>query len=52
MDVLPRTKKDWYVKDMLRLKINFEVTFSPVARMEVIKMILAYACSKNIKVYM
>jgi hypothetical protein len=31
--------------------IDFEETFSPVARMEVIQLILAYACSKNIKVY-
>jgi hypothetical protein len=31
--------------------IDFEETFSPVARMEVICLILAYACSKNVKVY-
>lgn len=31
--------------------IDFEETFSPVARMESIRMILAYASSKNIKVY-
>jgi hypothetical protein len=31
--------------------IYFEETFSPVARMEEIKLILAYACSKIIKVY-
>jgi hypothetical protein len=31
--------------------INFEETFSPVARMEAILLFLAYACSKNIKVY-
>ena len=31
--------------------IEFEETFSPVARMEAIRLILAYACSKNIKVY-
>jgi hypothetical protein len=31
--------------------IEFEETFSPVARMESIRMILYYACSKNIKVY-
>jgi hypothetical protein len=31
--------------------INFEETFSPVARMEAIRLLLAYACSKNIKVY-
>jgi len=31
--------------------IDFEETFYPVARMESIRMILAYASSKNIKVY-
>jgi hypothetical protein len=31
--------------------INFEETFSPVSIMEAICLILAYACSKNIKVY-
>jgi hypothetical protein len=31
--------------------IEFEETFSPVSRMEAIILILAYACSKNIKVY-
>jgi hypothetical protein len=31
--------------------ISFEETFSPVAKMEAIRLILAYACSKNIKVY-
>jgi hypothetical protein len=31
--------------------IDFEETFSPVTRMEAIRLILAYACSKNIKVY-
>jgi hypothetical protein len=31
--------------------IDFEETFSPVARMEVIHLLLAYACSKNVKVY-
>jgi hypothetical protein len=31
--------------------INFEETFSPVARMEAIRFLLAYACSKNVKVY-
>jgi hypothetical protein len=47
MDKLPRKKKDWYVNDML----NFEEKIFPVARMEEIILILAYACSKNIKVY-
>jgi hypothetical protein len=31
--------------------IDFEETFSPVARMEEICLLLAYACSKNVKVY-
>jgi hypothetical protein len=31
--------------------IEFEETFSPVSRMEAIRLLLAYACSKNIKVY-
>ena len=31
--------------------IDFEETFEPVAKMEAIRMILAYACSKDIKVY-
>jgi hypothetical protein len=31
--------------------VDFEETFSHVARMEAIKMILAYACFKRIKVY-
>jgi hypothetical protein len=31
--------------------IDFEETFSPVARMEEICLLLAYACSKNIKMY-
>jgi hypothetical protein len=31
--------------------IDFEETFSPVVRMEAIRLILACVCSKNIKVY-
>ena len=31
--------------------IDFEDTFAPVARMEEIHLLLAYACSKNVKVY-
>jgi hypothetical protein len=31
--------------------INFEETFGLVARMEKIRLLLAYACSKNIKMY-
>ena len=30
---------------------DFDKTFAPVARMEAIKMFLAYACHKNFKVY-
>ena len=32
-------------------EIDFEETFAPVARMEAIHLLLAYACSKNVKVY-
>jgi hypothetical protein len=31
--------------------INFEETYAPVAKMEAICFLLAYACSKNVKVY-
>ena len=31
--------------------IDFEETFSPVARLEAIRMFLAFACFKNFKVY-
>jgi hypothetical protein len=31
--------------------IDFEETFSPFSRMEAIRLLLAYACSKNAKVY-
>jgi hypothetical protein len=31
--------------------IDFEKTYAPVARMEAIRLLLAYACSKNVKVY-
>jgi hypothetical protein len=31
--------------------IKFEETFSPVSIMEAIRLILAYACSNNIKLY-
>jgi hypothetical protein len=31
--------------------IDFEETFALVSRMEAIRLLLAYACSKNIKVY-
>jgi hypothetical protein len=32
-------------------EIEFEETFALVSRMEAIRLLLAYACSKNIKVY-
>ena len=32
-------------------RVDFEETFDPLVRMEAIKTILAYACSKRIKVY-
>jgi hypothetical protein len=31
--------------------IDFEETFAPVSKMEAIRLLLAYACSKNVKVY-
>jgi hypothetical protein len=31
--------------------IDFEETFAPVAKMEAICLLLAYACSKNVEVY-
>ena len=31
--------------------IDFEETFAPVAHMEVIRMFLAFACSKGLKIY-
>jgi hypothetical protein len=31
--------------------IDFEETFAPIARMKEIRLLLAYACSKNVKVY-
>ena len=31
--------------------IDFEETYAPVSRMEAMRMILAYTCSKDIKVY-
>ena len=50
MDSLPETNLDWYVNNTQRC-IDFEETFSLVSRMEAIRLILAYACSKNIKMY-
>jgi hypothetical protein len=31
--------------------IDFEDTYAPVSRMEAIRLLLAYACSKNVKLY-
>jgi hypothetical protein len=31
--------------------IDFEETFAPVVRMEVIRLLLSYACSTNVKVF-
>jgi hypothetical protein len=31
--------------------IDFEETFSPVARLEAIRMFLAFACFRNFKIY-
>ena len=31
--------------------MDFEEIFSPIARMKEIRLLLAYACSKNVKVY-
>ena len=31
--------------------VDFEETFAPVARLEIIRMFLAFACYKNFKVY-
>lgn len=31
--------------------VDFKETFAPISRMEAIRMILSYACSKRIKVY-
>jgi len=36
---------------MHKLKENFEETFSPISKMEAIKMFLTYSCSRKIKVY-
>jgi hypothetical protein len=31
--------------------LDFDETFAPVARLEAIRILLAYACSRNIKLY-
>ena len=47
-----RNKDRLFCKGYAQIKgIEFEETFSPVARMEASRMILTYACSKDIKVY-
>jgi hypothetical protein len=52
MDMLQGTKYRLVCKGYAQVEgIDFEETFAPVARMEAIRLILAYACSKNIKVY-
>jgi hypothetical protein len=50
MDRLQGTKLDWYVKDTDMLKESTLKTFVVVARMEEIRLLLAYAFSNNIKV--
>jgi hypothetical protein len=52
MDRLQGKKIDWYVNDMHTLKgSTSKRRFAPISSMEEIRLILAYACSKNIKVY-
>ena len=47
-----RNKARLVCKGYAQIKgIDFEETNAPVAKMEAITMILAYACSKDIKVY-
>jgi hypothetical protein len=31
--------------------LDFDETFAPVARLEALRILLAYACSRNIKLY-
>ena len=55
MDRWSKTLLNWFVSvgkgyDQIE-EIDFEETYARVALMESIKMILAYACSKDIKVY-
>jgi hypothetical protein len=52
MDRLQGINLDWYVKDMHRLKEStLKRHFPQFPKMEAIHLLLAYACSKNIKVY-
>jgi hypothetical protein len=47
-----RNKSRLVCKEYAQIEgIDFEETFAPVARMEAIWLLLAYACSKNVKVY-
>jgi hypothetical protein len=39
------------VRNKARLVVDFEETFAPVARIEAIRMLLAYAASKGFKLY-
>jgi hypothetical protein len=49
---VPRNKDRLVCKGYAHVEgIDFEETFAPVARMEAIRLLLAYTCSKNIKVY-
>ena len=49
---ITRNKAQLVCKGYAQIKgKEFEETYAPVARMEAIRMILAYACSKDIKVY-
>jgi hypothetical protein len=47
-----RNKARLVCKGYARIEgIDFEETYAPVSRMEAIRLLLAYACSKNVKVY-
>jgi hypothetical protein len=45
-----RNKARLVCKGYAQIGIEFEETFSPVAKMEAIHFLLAYACSKNVTV--
>jgi hypothetical protein len=52
MDEVVRNKERLVCKGYAQVEgIDFEETFAPVARLEAIKMFLAFACFKNFKVY-
>jgi len=47
-----RNKARLVCKDYAQVEgIDYGETFAPVAKMESIRLLLSYACSKNIKVY-